>query len=218
MYSLCKVLFIILTSQVYASPRKKSYLEIKSCNIGHLAEEIASYDSVVRDIMDYVVSGPFKRKTYDELEKFVDKFGSRISGSQVLEDSIDYMIKLTQDEDFNDIVTEELEVPYWVREQEKITMLKPRPKNIAVLGLGKSISTPPEASYRKHGAARAAKKGAVASLVRSITPFSINSPHTGIQYYSDNVTKIPTAAITLEDADLINRFVTDNEQCNLESW
>ncbi|CAF4895198.1 unnamed protein product [Pieris macdunnoughi] len=252
MYLMCKVLFMLLISQVYSSPRKKSYSEIKSCNVGNLAEEIASYDSVVRDIMNYVVSGPFKRKTYDELEKFVDKFGARISGSQVLEDSIDYMIKLTQDEDLTDIVTEELEVPHWVREQEKITMLKPRSKNIAVLGLGKSISTPPEgvtadvvvfsnfeefdnasiedvkgkivlfnpifttyhetSPYRTHGAARAAEKGAVASLIRSITPFSINSPHAGVQHYSENVTKIPTAAITLEDADLIKRFYNRGEK------
>ncbi|XP_047519688.1 carboxypeptidase Q-like isoform X2 [Pieris napi] len=257
MYLMCKVLFTIflrflLISQVHSLPKKKSYSEIKSCNIGNLAEEIASYDSVVRDIVDYVVSGPFKRKTYDELEKFVDMFGSRMSGSQVLEDSIDYMIKLTQDEDLTDIVTEELEVPHWVREQEKITMLEPRSKNIAVLGLGRSVSTPPEgvtsdvvvfssfeefddapieyvegkivlfnaiyttygetSSYRTQGAARAAEKGAVASLVRSITPFSINSPHTGSQYYSENVTKIPTAAITLEDADLINRFYNRGEK------
>lgn len=40
----------------------------------------------------------------------MDKFGPRPSGSETLEHSIDYMIKLTQDEDINDIVTEELEV------------------------------------------------------------------------------------------------------------
>lgn len=61
-------------------------------------------------------------------------------------------------------------------------------------------------TYRSNGAVRAAAKGAVASLVRSITPFSINSPHTGSQNYDENIRKIPTAAITLEDADLIRRI------------
>ncbi|GAM17700.1 hypothetical protein SAMD00019534_008750 [Acytostelium subglobosum LB1] len=58
-------------------------------------------------------------------------------------------------------------------------------------------------AYRSGGAVAAAKCGGVAALVRSITPFSIGSPHTGMMSYRDGVNKIPTAAITLEDADLI---------------
>lgn len=65
--------------------------------------------------------------------------------------------------------------------------------------------------YRSQGASKAAKKGAVATLVRSITPFSIYSPHTGHQGYEDNVPKIPTAAITLEDADLLRRLQNAGE-------
>lgn len=145
-----------------------------------------------------------------------------------------------------------LQVPHWVRGEEKITMLEPRVQDIALLGLGKSVSTPPEGvtaevvvvanftelenmpedkitdkivvfdqvyttygetvKYRSSGAAKAATRGAVASLVRSITPFSINSPHTGSQNYDENATMIPTAAITLEDADMFRRMYDRGEK------
>jgi carboxypeptidase Q len=60
--------------------------------------------------------------------------------------------------------------------------------------------------YRVHGAVEAARVGAVASLVRSITPFSIQSPHTGAMDYSSTVPKIPNAAITVEDAEMMQRM------------
>ena len=60
--------------------------------------------------------------------------------------------------------------------------------------------------YRDYAAVNAAKCGGVAALISSVTPFSINTPHTGWQDYSDNVTKIPVAAITKEDAQMLHRI------------
>ena len=45
--------------------------------------------------------------------------------------------------------------------------------------------------YRQRGAAEAAKLGAVASLIRSVTPFSIYSPHTGWQDYEKGNENFP---------------------------
>jgi hypothetical protein len=60
--------------------------------------------------------------------------------------------------------------------------------------------------YRGKGAARAAKLGAVAVLVRSVTAHSLRTPHTGAMMYDDGVAKIPALAVTVEDATLITRL------------
>ncbi|MBN1827139.1 MAG: M20/M25/M40 family metallo-hydrolase [Candidatus Eisenbacteria bacterium] len=57
--------------------------------------------------------------------------------------------------------------------------------------------------YRLHGASRAARLGAVAALVRSISPARHDTPHTGTLFYDDDSPRIPAAAVTVEDAERI---------------
>ncbi len=67
-------------------------------------------------------------------------------------------------------------------------------------GYGRTVA------YRHGGASRAAALGAVAVLVRSVTPVSLQSPHTGAMEYEGSSPKIPAAAVTIEDATLIQRL------------
>lgn len=67
-------------------------------------------------------------------------------------------------------------------------------------------------TYRTNGATEAARAGAVASLVRSVGPFSMNTPHTGMMRYADGVERIPHAAITMEDAMLLHRLQDRGER------
>ena len=73
--------------------------------------------------------------------------------------------------------------------------------NVPFTNYGKTVS------YRSGGAVAASKAGAVASIIRSVGPYSMNTPHTGNSRYEDGVKKIPHAAITVEDAAMIGRMV-----------
>lgn len=66
--------------------------------------------------------------------------------------------------------------------------------------------------YRGTGAIEAAKVGAVAALVRSVAPYSMRTPHTGGMRYDSTVTRIPAAAITVEDSEMIHRMQRRGER------
>ncbi|XP_045492536.1 carboxypeptidase Q-like isoform X2 [Colias croceus] len=242
--------FILYFESVYSLSIINRY---DDCDLDNaLIEEIKSYKNVTMKIMNDIINTDLGASMYQKYTEFIDKFGARPSGTDVLEQSIDYMVNLTIGAGIKDVTTEELEVPHWVRGFESVQMLEPRIKKIAVLGLGPSVSTPSEGItadlivvssfndldklseedvkgkivlfdevytnygetviYRVESASRAAKNGAVASLIRSVTPFSLYTPHTGYQHYEKDVPKIPTAAITVEDAALLRRLYEKKEK------
>ena len=69
--------------------------------------------------------------------------------------------------------------------------------------------------YRSSGASRAARYGAVAALVRSVTPVSLQTPHTGAMIYDEKQPQIPAAAITIENAELLQRMQDRGETATL---
>jgi carboxypeptidase Q len=69
--------------------------------------------------------------------------------------------------------------------------------------------------YRSGGASMAARHGAVASLVRAVGPMGLRTPHTGGMSYADGVAKIPTAALTAEDANRVQRLVNRGVQVRM---
>ncbi|HEY5376935.1 MAG TPA: M20/M25/M40 family metallo-hydrolase [Polyangiaceae bacterium] len=67
--------------------------------------------------------------------------------------------------------------------------------------------------YRTTGASRAARFGALAVLVRSVTAHSLGAPHTGSMHYVDaQGPKIPAAAITVEEAELLHRLAARGDK------
>ena len=65
--------------------------------------------------------------------------------------------------------------------------------------------------YRSQGPSRAAKYGAVAVIVRSMTHSTDNNPHTGATNYVDSFPKVPAVAIGLKDANWLSENLTKNK-------
>jgi len=70
--------------------------------------------------------------------------------------------------------------------------------------------------YRHDGAAKAAKYGAVAALVRSVGPVSLDTPHTGAMDYDPAYPKIPTAAVTIEASTQMRRMQDRGERIRMK--
>jgi carboxypeptidase Q len=68
-------------------------------------------------------------------------------------------------------------------------------------------------AYRYSAATESAKVGAVATLLRSVGPFGMRTPHTGLMApYDSTLAKLPAAAITMEDAAMLHRMQTRGQK------
>ncbi len=74
----------------------------------------------------------------------------------------------------------------------------------------------PGAQMRVHGAAPAARQGALAMLIRSLGTADYRLPHTGAMGYEDDAARIPGLAIATEDSMLIERLIAAGEQVEVE--
>lgn len=77
-------------------------------------------------------------------------------------------------------------------------------------GYGKAVPA------RTSGPSAAAKKGAVAVVVRSMSTAGDRAPHTGALHYIDGVNKIPAAALGPADAELLHRAVQEKKHVKLK--
>lgn len=231
---------------------KKKYLFLSLCLISltvSAQEPIpSSFDADVQLIMNAAMDSDFG---FERLTYLGDTFGPRFSGSENLENSIDWIVEEMKADGFDRVWTQPVKVPHWVRGKESATLNIPIRRDLPMLGLGGSVGTSPEGitgevivvksfeelkersaeargkivlfnakfttygqtvAYRVNGASEAAKHGAIASLIASVASYSIQTPHTGVMRYADGIKKIPHAAITVEDALLMQRLADRGEK------
>lgn len=74
----------------------------------------------------------------------------------------------------------------------------------------------PANQKRRQGATEAAKRGAIAVVIRSVGTDSHRFPHTGMMRYADNVKQIPIAALSAPDADQLERTLERREAVRLK--
>lgn len=79
-----------------------------------------------------------------KIAELTDTFGSRISGSDALERTIDWTIERMRADGLENVRGEPAMVPHWVRGAESAELVSPRRKVLTMLGLGGSIATPAE--------------------------------------------------------------------------
>ena len=69
---------------------------------------------------------------------------------------------------------------------------------------------------RRSGATEAAKRGAVAVIIRSVGTDSHRFPHTGQMRYAEGMKKIPIAALSAPDADQLDRIFEDGKEVRVK--
>jgi len=202
---------------------------------------------------------------YQRLARLADGFGHRHSGSASLERAIDWIVEEMKRDGLENVRKEPVMVTNWVRGAESAELVAPRRQALQMLGLGRSVGTPPNGItaevlvvrsfadlrakatrargkivlynvpfdtsvapfagygrtvvYRAAGADSASVVGAVAVLVRSVTPVSLQSPHTGGMAPPDTtgrIRPIPAAAISVENAEMLQRMQDRGERIEVK--
>jgi carboxypeptidase Q len=71
-----------------------------------------------------------------------DTFGNRLSGSPNLEAAIRWAVDEMKKDGLENVRTDPVKVPHWVRGHESLEIVGPIPQPLVILGLGNSVGTP----------------------------------------------------------------------------
>lgn len=83
------------------------------------------------------------RAAWERLAELTDTVGHRLSGSPQLDRAIAWAVDKMTADGLENVHTETVMVPRWVRGAERADIVAPAPHSVAMLGLGDSVGTPP---------------------------------------------------------------------------
>jgi len=169
------------------------------------------------------------------LEYLCDRIGNRLSGTEALEHAVAWSAAEMKMAGLENVQTPPVMVPHWVRGAESAVMLTPIRKQLVMIGLGMSVGTPREGITAEVLTAKnpdeltAMGRERVAGKIVLFTPQAnsptvergflvagalgavavlVQTPHTRGIAYDDGKPKIPAAALSAEDALMIQRLVS----------
>lgn len=192
------------------------------------------------------------RTAWDITEDLTTSIGPRVVGSPAMERAKDWAVAKFKALGFTNIKVEEFAKPSWTRGEESAQLVAPYPMKLDIVGLGRTVPTPPEgieaevalfrtyaemiaapegalkgkiavitqpmvkaqdgSGYgvagisRRAGPVEAAKRGAVALLIRSVSTSDSTVPHTGMTAFGDQVVTIPAAAMGVPESEQLERL------------
>lgn len=96
----------------------------------------------IKNASDQLINVSLSNKEgFSRLSYMVDTFGPRLSGSENLEHSINWIVSKMKEDGYDSVWTQPVMVPHWVRGKESADLILPRKRKLPMLGLGGSIGT-----------------------------------------------------------------------------
>src|SRR6185436_2994864 len=80
---------------------------------------------------------------WQRLAELTDTYGNRLSGSENLTRAVDWAVRTMKADGLENVRTERVMVPHWVRGREAAETVDPPRHQIPILGLGGTAPTPP---------------------------------------------------------------------------
>lgn len=114
---------------------------VQAQSAGHSAAWLDPHREPAARLLGESLSSRF---AWERLAELGDTFGHRLSGSQALEDAIDWAVAQMKNDGLENVRKEAVKVPHWVRGQESLEIVSPRRHELVMLGLGNSVGTPAE--------------------------------------------------------------------------
>ena len=99
--------------------------------------------AVTDRLIELVTQGAFRGVTYHRLAALTDTIGPRLCGNESLTAAVEWVRDAMLSEGLDNVHTEEVQIPHWVRGDERAELLQPRRTKLSMLGLGNSIGTGP---------------------------------------------------------------------------
>src|SRR5919107_2480270 len=125
------VLLVILSASLLA--------ETPAPRAGSAATWLDPYRDPASRLIGEALSTSF---AWERLALLGDTFGNRLSGSQGLEAAIEWAVAEMKNDGLENVHTEPVKVPHWVRGRESLEITLPHPMPLVMLGLGNSVGTP----------------------------------------------------------------------------